>query len=417
MFRRTDHPVKITVATTLFAVLWSCGNQTLAQQCPADAADVGRTDQVIIRTADGKDLRGDLHRFSLSTGAVMRTEAGDSRRIRTEDLVVLETKRLVQPPLAGDVAVSLAGGDVLYGRLSGTLPDGLRLKTTDIGTLELPLESVVSVELFPGGSRSGRQNPGKAERNGAERDDAVLLRNGDLLRGFVLSLDAEQVSLEQGTDTVRVSMELAAAIYLAAAEPPDISDLHSVATLTHSGHVTLTELDWQGDSIEARSPHGPKVRLPGAALVKLDILGGRWEWLTQYQPMSFEHTPMLGLDFGYVADRNVLSGPLTVAGQTFAHGLGVHSRARLVYDLRGSYREFVTEFGLDDNSGVYADVDVMVLVDGKRLLEQPQVRPGKLHGPFRLDVSRGKRLELIVDFGAAGDLQDRLNWINAALVR
>jgi len=394
------------------AVVWFFGNQARAQERQAGAADADRADQVLIRTADGLDLRGVLSGFSLTGGAVIQTTSSASRRLRTEDIVALETKRPVQPPLAGDVAVSLAGGDVLYGRLSGTLPEGLRLKTTDLGTLELPLESVVSVVLFPGGHQPLRQDP-----KGGVRDDVVLLRNGDLLRGFVLGIDAEQVSLEQDGDAVRVSMELAAGIYLAAVEPPHVGGLHAVATLTHSGRVTLAELNWQDDSMEARLLHGSRVRIASAALVKLGILGGRWEWLTQHQPISFEHTPMLGLDFGYVADHNVLGEPLTVARQTFDHGLGMHSRARLIYDLRGSYREFVTEFGLDDNSGAYADVDVVVLVDGKQLLERPHVRPGRLHGPFRLDVSRAKRLELIVDFGAAGDLQDRFNWINTALVR
>ncbi len=89
----------------------------------------------------------------------------------------------------------------------------------------------------------------------------------------------------------------------------------------------------------------------------------------------------------------------------------------LTYDLKGLYREFVTSFGIDDDSGPMADVAVAILVDGKRRFSRTNVRRGELFGPVRLDVTRANRIELIVDFGENGDLQDRFDWIEAALIR
>ena len=74
-------------------------------------------------------------------------------------------------------------------------------------------------------------------------------------------------------------------------------------------------------------------------------------------------------------------------------------------------------FFLDDDSGAYADVSVSILVDGKPRFQQTGVRRGILHGPIRLNVARTKRIELIVDFGKNGDIQDRFNWVEAALIR
>ena len=413
MLRSTNHTSRMTVAVVLFALVGF--GSVRAQALPGDL-DTGKTGQVVIRTADGQDLQGVLERFSLTDGVVIRAASGFERRLDSRDIVVVETGKVAQPPLAGDVTVSLVGGDALYGRLSGSLPEGLRLKTVDLGSVEIPLDAVASVECVLQGSATRLPDARARERMGVALDDTVLLRNGDLLHGFVLGIDAGQILVEQGTDTVRVNLELASALYLAATAAPRATGLYAAATLTHSGRITLTELAWNDGSLEARCRHGSPVRLAGDAVVKLDILGGRWEWLAQHQPVSFEHTPMLGLGFDYVADRNVLREPLVVASRAFAHGIGVHSRTRLVYDLRGQYQEFVTQFGLDDNSGVYADVDVVILLDGRQLLERSHVRAGTLLGPFRLDVARGKRLELIVDFGAAGDLQDRFDWIDPALV-
>jgi hypothetical protein len=72
---------------------------------------------------------------------------------------------------------------------------------------------------------------------------------------------------------------------------------------------------------------------------------------------------------------------------------------------------------MDDDSGPLADVTVMVLVDGQRRLEKTHVRRGTLFGPVRVDLSRAGRIELIVDYGDNGDLQDRFDWVEAGLIR
>ena len=112
-----------------------------------------------------------------------------------------------------------------------------------------------------------------------------------------------------------------------------------------------------------------------------------------------------------------MGGPLTVAGEAFERGIGVHSRSSLIFEIKGAYREFVTSFGMDDDSGPVADVTVVILVDGQKRFEKAHIRPGMLHGPVRLDVAKAGRLELIVDFGDNGDLQDRFDWIGTGLIR
>jgi len=95
----------------------------------------------------------------------------------------------------------------------------------------------------------------------------------------------------------------------------------------------------------------------------------------------------------------------------------VHSKSVLSYGLDGAYREFVTSFGMDDDSGRGANVKVAILVDGQQRFERSNVVSGVLHGPVRVDVAGAKRLELVVDFGLNGDVQDRFDWIEPGLVK
>jgi hypothetical protein len=49
-------------------------------------------------------------------------------------------------------------------------------------------------------------------------------------------------------------------------------------------------------------------------------------------------------------DRSVDGHPLTIGGQTFAHGFGTHGDSRLVIDLKGSASRFTARVGVDDET-------------------------------------------------------------------
>jgi len=97
----------------------------------------------------------------------------------------------------------------------------------------------------------------------------------------------------------------------------------------------------------------------------------------------------------------------------------VHSRSSLVFELKGEYQEFVTSFGrwMTGPAPGAGRHRRRILVDGQKRLTQGRVRPGTLHGPVREDVTRASRLELIVDYGENGDVQDRFNWVESGLIR
>jgi hypothetical protein len=154
----------------------------------------------------------------------------------------------------------------------------------------------------------------------------------------------------------------------------------------------------------------------------LDVYQGGAVYLSDLKPDKFEFTSFLGDDgpvWPLVADGSVDNRDLRLGGSTYDKGLGLHSRSRVTYNLAGAYRRFESLVGIDDEAGRVGGARVRILTDGKPLDLGPgtELTPGT--GPLVVGVSVAgvKELTLEVDFGKRGDVQGRVNWCDARLVK
>lgn len=410
MGTNASHPVRLSLIVALGVVAAAHGAQPRSNGL-----------DVIVRTLDHDATPGVLTAFSLRDGATVRTAEDGEQHIPTEDIVRVTSLKADKDTTTHTTIVTLSDGGHVYGRISAALQDApgeaVPFDTEDLGELYIPLEAIQRMDFPSAASAEFKESLSRLESRGREDEDRILLSNGDVVRGFITTIDQDRISLEATAGEIEVSCRLAVAIRMARATRQEPPRPHFVIGLRSGGRQVVTDFDWSGDTASARLCFGQIVRFKIDRLTYLDVVGGRWEWLGEHRPISYEHTPMLALDWPHVVDANVLGGPLIVDGERFEHGVGVHSRSSLTYDLKGAYREFVTSFGIDDDSGPYADATAIILVDGKRRYIQEHVRRGAKFGPVRLDVAKAKRIELIVDFGDNGDMQDRFNWVDAALIR
>ncbi len=431
--------------------------------------------EVEVQTTQPQAVTGRLLSFSLHDGAVVQSGVS-KEQIPTEDMVRM-TKCITAPqefagrkepigsiPDPDAWILTLTWGDVLTGRVIGArevedegaeadeqkpgnkaardtrlpAPDPhstVIIETADLGEVSIPLENVARMTKARADSGVHSESLEWMDhgRSGAERaaqdDDRVLLTNGDVLRGFISAINANGIMID-GTEPIGpIPLRLVIAVRLAHSVPAAALRPYVILTLRDGARLTATGLgigpigpiETSRWDVKLRS--GATVRVDADRVVSLDVIGGRWEWLCdpgtpdRHRPISYEQTSMLGPGWEYLAGRNVLNGPILVAGDRHERGIGVHSRSKLVFELNGGYREFVTSFGMDDDSGPLADVTVVLLVDGQRRFEKTHVRRGTLHGPVRVDVSRAGRIELLVDYGDNGDLQDRFDWVEPGLIR
>ncbi len=383
---------------------------------PADSHPV----RVTLQTVTGDQEGGELVAFSLDRGAAFRSKADAEARLVPPENIVRIT--IAEPPAIfaeQGLVFELANGDRLSGRVIAFEQDRVQVETPALGPVSVPLGAIsrLSARQAEGPAQAAVDGPPATRRE----NDVVMLSNGDMTTGLVAAIDAEGIVLDTPAGQTRVPLDRFAVAVLVPDPDPPGDRLAARLTLLDGTRLTVSAAHWGED----RSPRGlleaslwdERAAIPFDRIAQIEIRGGRWEWLAQLSPSAYVQTPMFRLAWPWRADRNVVGGPLRVAGKGFDHGLGVQSECTLRYALHGQYDSFVTHFGMDDDSGPYANVDVSIRVDGQSRFEQPGVVPGRLHGPIRVSLNGAQTLELHVGFGANGAIQDRFDWIEAALVR
>jgi hypothetical protein len=107
-------------------------------------------------------------------------------------------------------------------------------------------------------------------------------------------------------------------------------------------------------------------------------------------------------------------GPLTIGGQVYTKGLGVHAHSEVVYDLGGYCTAFTGQVGVDDEVGSFGSVTFEVWDGTATKLFDSGLRRGT-DGPLvvSVDVTGVNQLRLVVTDGGDGGDSDHADWVDA----
>lgn len=355
--------------------------------------------------------------------------------IQAGELVSLRRARMPLPPLPTTPHVRLANGDVI--RVTEVIGDGDASLTLaawfgsakDSVPLIIPLTALSAV-WFTDPPADTPPDPGAYSWfDATKKQDALLLRNGDVVRGAVDKLTGDQTGVVrfkpvgEKTPTSYPRSAVAAIAFdpsLARVKKP--KGAFARVTTTDGSRVSVSAVSADGKTLEVTTLTGGKLSLPLADVMAVDVFGGKAAYLSDLKPKAVKEEAFGSVAWPWAADRSVKGNPLRLrtplGDEVFAKGLGLHSKTTLTYDLGGKYRRFEATVGLDAVSGRRGAVDVTVLVDGK-----PQAIDGLTGLTFAggvkslsVDVKKAKELTIVVDFGQGGDVQDDVNFADARLV-
>jgi hypothetical protein len=183
----------------------------------------------------------------------------------------------------------------------------------------------------------------------------------------------------------------------------------------------VLELELTNGQRLATAPTSTSAADPWEAVTLLQPLQDRVVYLSDLEPLAYQHTAFLAMDWPYRRDRSVSGGRLRHLGHVATKGLGMHSSSRLAFDLPGRFRALHAELAIDQRAESQGSVTYRVYLqdqsgEWKKAFETEPVRGAQPAVPVRLELSDAVRVALIVDFADRADQWDHANWLNARLI-
>jgi hypothetical protein len=370
---------------------------------------------------EGKPFAAELLGFGEKSGCSFALE-GKAKSLPLDELVYWGTLR---EPRRGPVVV-FADGGLLAADVLGADKDRLDVDSELFGRLKLPLESLAGVIFRLPGTTEGRDR--LVDRIGSAKGDAdrFFLENGDELAGTLESLDEKTVKLqsESGEAVVETARLVAVAFNPQLQAKPEEKSSRVLLGFSDGSRLFVSVFVLKGEGSEAKAEPvlqfaslKQNFKTPAKNLVFLQSLSGRAIYLSTLKPADYRHVPFLSIAWPYSIDRNVQGGMLRAGGRLSMKGIGMHSASRLSFELPPGVKRFQAETALDDAAGSDGCVRFRVFVDGQEKYAGAALKSGDPRAAVDVDISGGKRLDLVVDFADRADVQDRADWLDARLIQ
>ena len=371
--------------------------------CVASAAFAD--DRWVLTTADFRSEPVVLKSLDASGAKVAPAAGGDERSVPMDQFLLVH-RTLPSVPASGRFVLHMTGGDMLGGEPVSLKGESLVWKNAALGEISIPSARLIAITP-----------PDKPAPQGRGRDDVVALSNGDTVHGIIASLSPEKITVQTDAGNSDVPTSSVAAVTFAATSARGSDARAFRVRLDDGSSLVGPDVSLKGDSLVLTLEKNAQRRLAIGHVAAIEQVNGPVSWLSSRTPAEAVYYPFFGTSQEPAAkiDRNWIGGPIAFKETTFPHGIGVHAYSRLTWPLDQKHEAFRTRFAVDGESPE-ADITVRIKLDDKTVFEQQHVRAGALSPVVVQDLAGAKRLTLEVD-GATGYVEDRLNWIEPALLK
>ncbi|MBM4033170.1 MAG: hypothetical protein FJ291_15500 [Planctomycetes bacterium] len=379
---------------------------------------------------DSTRVYGLVQRVTADDKLGVALPTGQDAEIPLEDIISI--RFLGREPLlvqSGTQEFRFVNGGRLRGQVLGNKADAVAIETAVAGLLDLNLGHVKGFVALPLAGFTGRKAEELVESELGERSphvDTVLDRRGGLYPGVVRRLTRTELwfDIDSLLQVKQFPIQYVKGVRLAdaarAPHKPWAGDVQ-VVLWTRDGSVVQGKLagirlgKWQLKP--AWDPASVlEVALDEIALVQ--TLGGRVQYLSQLTPVEVKEQTILAPPQPYQMDRSCQGDALSIAGNRYPWGIGVHADSELTFALPAGCQEFRAAVGIATRIGDKGSVQFVVLGDGKELYASPVVRGSdKAPREVRAPLAGVKRLTLKVTNAGDLDLGDVANWGSARVLR
>ncbi len=380
-----------------------------------------------VHTIDGADATGTLVRLDADWSLELSGRL--AAQVPGSQLVSVRHAGSPLPLRPSGEQIVFANGDCLPSHVLGLRGERLRVRVFNKTGPEMtvPLSTVTVLWLAAPDTISAPRLFLRRLVHEQRRRDVIYLRNGDTLDGILTGFDpgaGVRLQVNRRPTTVPVEKVSAVALntHLARLRMPPGSYGHLV--LANGARLGVSSAQVAAGRMHATTLFGARLNVPLADVAALDVYAGPAIYLSTLRPRSYQFRSYLGADHAsYVPDGTVLpgapfGGDMVMEKNAYDRGIGMTGSSRLSYALDGRYRWFEATVGLDDTAKD-GQGRIAVQIDGKpiHLSWNGKLTGGHAPHTVRVDVAQARELTLIVDFGEAGSVRERVLWADARLVR
>jgi len=331
-----------------------------------------------------------------------------------------------EPMAEGAVGVLFQKGDYLTGIVTGGDAEKIVLDNPLLGLLDIPIDAIQM--LLPGAG----DIPADFGRYALSEEEDVIYRRRksgfgeDFIEGTVDLFSEKGLTFECSLGLVDFTFGQLNAVVIGSAGAESGAECDTFVLLKGgAGRVTGSFEKFENGRLSMAGSFLPQVSLPVDVIESISFRRESMRFVSDLEPARVDQSPYIGAAadflFPFQRDRSVSGRGLVCGGQRFAKGLGVHSRARLSWDLGDSFTSFQAFVGISDETGdlrARGSIRFRVQVDGRTQFESPILRGGD--GVVQLPIiplDGAKTLTLEADFADGFDSGDRGLWGQAFLLK
>jgi hypothetical protein len=327
--------------------------------------------------------------------------------------------------------VYLVNGSVLAGHVQWQAESEIRVASRWWRPLDLPRQAVRCVELQIPLDEALRQRR-LDEMLKPNEQTRVWLTNGDMLAGVSYAVSRNRnFRLSLGGRSVSIPFGLIAGISFGnPATSAELSaDSHGwCLSLADGSRLVADRFEFADDTLQARRADlslelQRRDGVAGSQPLESLVCGIRnrqldGTCLSRQQPLRQDHRPWLGPPAPLRMNRNIRGASIRFGNTMFPFGIGTHSRSSVIFGIPQASGETWLQTGvaMDPSAGCAGTVSCRVL-KLNRDNQWETCWTGTLRGGdeqpqfLRLPLADSRAVALVVDYGEAADVRDRVNWI------
>ncbi len=379
---------------------------------------VSRAATVQLSLVDGSTAQGEFQ--GIHDGRMTITVQEAPRTFSMEDVIQvrLPASSIVRP--GGTAVFHLADGGRLYGTLAGEGQDALTVRSVLGPDLAIRFDRLAGVRLgdaaaLPAAAEVFAQTLAQ-RRTGQDMLVALGEEQVRVLPGRLTRLGPEGGAFLFGDRERAFSIDKAFGVIFAAGARSE-SMYPATVVLVDGSEVSGTLRSAEERSLRLDASLGQEVVIALAEVAVVRMRSRRVVFLSDLATHSERVEGRLHRPSPVRRDVNAAGGPLSLNGIVYPKGLGVISRAELIFELGGEFERFVSAVGIDDGVRPRGSVVFVVQGDGRMLYSSGLLTGTDAARELNVDVQGVEFLTLLVDYGDDLDLSDMANWAGARLLR